>query len=425
MPATLPLRSLQELQSATAPASTLLEGPGIFKSEPILNDRTTLLALLISFLVFSWVCSLLRLYTRFVILHTPGWDDFFVILTLISTTIGSIVLCILPDYGLGKPVATLTRAQLQEFLRVLYIGNLTYPLSTTFIKLALLLQYLRIFKPPSRTRVLCKWMIALVGAWGTAFTLLRWIPCYPVRAYWDLSIERPHCWGFGSRNPVAYTHVFVAQAVSTAALDLLVFVIPLPLCFRRGAPWRTRVCLVGLMVLGSLSILCATLRMVYVVQHFTARSFRFDPTWNNATMAGLACLEVDLASVCAALPVFWPVLTTTWGRIFVTTEVSVTREVGQMHPHHHVVQQQQQQQGECGGDKVLQHGVDGQGDGLRVTTSRQRLTGTDVGVEQGSLEGWEPFVGDETTGLGENETVVEADGGGEGKARWVRRLLWR
>ncbi len=136
--------------------------------------------------------------------------------------------------------------------QVLYIGNLTYPLSTTFIKLALLLQYLRIFKPPSRTRILCKCMIVIVGAWGTAFTLLRWIPCYPVRAYWDLSIEHPHCWGFGSRNPVAYTHVFVAQAVSTAVLDLVVFVIPLPLCFRRGTPWRTRVCLVGLMVLGSL-----------------------------------------------------------------------------------------------------------------------------------------------------------------------------
>jgi len=32
---------------------------------------------------FSWICSLLRLYTRFFILHTPGWDDLFIILTMV------------------------------------------------------------------------------------------------------------------------------------------------------------------------------------------------------------------------------------------------------------------------------------------------------------------------------------------------------
>ncbi len=50
MPATLPLRALTEIQSAEV-SPTLLGGPGVFRSEPILNHRTTLLALLISFLV--------------------------------------------------------------------------------------------------------------------------------------------------------------------------------------------------------------------------------------------------------------------------------------------------------------------------------------------------------------------------------------
>ncbi len=289
-------------------------------------------------------------------------------------------------------------------------------------------------------------MIALVGAWGTAFTLLRWIPCYPVRAFWDLSIEKPHCWGFGSRNPVAYMHVFVAQAVSTAALDFLVFVIPLPLCFRRGHAvedeavfdWVDGVGVVvgspypppvpvdvitprltnhRMLILHPRSILCATLRMIYVLQHFT-RPHRFDPTWNNATTAGLACLEVDLAAVCAALPVFWPVFTTTWGRIFVTTEVSVTREVGQLHPHHATVAHMQQMECGGGGDKALQHGEGrggAEGDDLAAEVDAGGWM-EQVWWSRGRWRGGSRLWGRDD-GVGENETVVEAEGGGEGKGR--------
>jgi hypothetical protein len=39
----------------------------------------------------------------------------------------------------------------------------------------------------------------------------------------------------------------------------------------------------------------------------------------------LASLEIDLASIVASVPVFWPMLTQNWGKIFVTQEVHVTR----------------------------------------------------------------------------------------------------
>jgi hypothetical protein len=161
--------------------------------------------------------------------------------------------------------------------------------------------------------------------------------------------------------------------------------------------------------------------MVYVIQRFTVRPFRFDPTWDNATTAGLACLEADLASVCAALPVFWPVLTTTWGRIFVTTEVSVTREAGPFHPHKHSHSASSQQ-------NIL----------TMITTTTTKKTAvldcdpSSQGGNSGLPDGWEPFVGDETTGLGENVTVVEAPWEGRRKAAagslacWSpKRKLWR
>lgn len=53
----------------------------------------------------------------------------------------------------------------------------------------------------------------------------------------------------------------------------------------------------------------------------------FDPTWYGATPIVLSSMEVGLATICASLPVFWPVLKKNLGPyIMVTHEVRVTRE---------------------------------------------------------------------------------------------------
>lgn len=51
-----------------------------------------------------------------------------------------------------------------------------------------------------------------------------------------------------------------------------------------------------------------------------------DPSWYGSVPAVLSVLEVNLATICASLPVFWPVIEENLGRILVTREVDVTRE---------------------------------------------------------------------------------------------------
>jgi hypothetical protein len=119
--------------------------------------------------------------------------------------------------------------------------------------------------------------------------------------------------------------------------------------------------------------------MIYVIRIDT---HAFDPTWYAPTAAGLANLEIHLAVACAALPIFWPKIKQTLNRIFVTHEVSVTTEYGQFTP-------------KAMGDVEMQS-----------VSSDKNLT---LDATQIS-EGWEPFVGDETTGLGESETVIESLG---------------
>lgn len=78
-------------------------------------------------------------------------------------------------------------------------------------------------------------------------------------------------------------------------------------------------------------IVFATWRLITIVEHQVATWPTRDPTWYGPISIVLAVLEVDAASVCASVPIFWPVLRDmNWGKIFVTQEVNITRETRYM-----------------------------------------------------------------------------------------------
>lgn len=61
-----------------------------------------------------------------------------------------------------------------------------------------------------------------------------------------------------------------------------------------------------------------------IVEHKATTYPTFDPTWYSPISIVLAAVEVDMAIVCASVPVFWPALREGWGKIFVTKEVEVS-----------------------------------------------------------------------------------------------------
>jgi hypothetical protein len=67
-------------------------------------------------------------------------------------------------------------------------------------------------------------------------------------------------------------------------------------------------------------------RVATIVEHRATTYPTFDPTWYAPVTLIQACLEVDAASICASIPIFWPVLVAKYDQIFVTKEVTVTRE---------------------------------------------------------------------------------------------------
>lgn len=131
----------------------------------------------------------------------------------------------------------------------MYIGTSTYALSSTFIKIALLLQYHRVFTG-RRVRMLCKGMLIITVTSGVAFALCSWFSCVPIAAFWDSTIEGGHCWGFASRDQLEFMRINVTQVVINVVLDLVVLLIPSCLYFQKDTFRTARLSLLGLFVLG-------------------------------------------------------------------------------------------------------------------------------------------------------------------------------
>lgn len=68
---------------------------------------------------------------------------------------------------------------------------------------------------------------------------------------------------------------------------------------------------------------CSVSRFIVIVDNRATTYPAFDPTWYGGTGIVLSVLEVNIATIVAALPVFWPLLRRNIDRIFITHEVEV------------------------------------------------------------------------------------------------------
>ncbi|KAI0205534.1 hypothetical protein F4808DRAFT_237262 [Astrocystis sublimbata] len=296
------------------------ETPGVFNTKKPANG------VLITFAIISWTCVVLRIHTRWR-LQCLGWDDLFVVLFRISGTLGTIFLLLLYNYGFGLHFYEISPEWRMGFLKNFYVALLSYVLSTTLMKLCLLSQYLRLFTDDHRMRKIVWFAIVVCALWGTAFSVIALAPCVPLQGFWDWTLEDARCYGFGSRIPDEIGGTYAAHVGTNVILDLVVLAIPVPMFFQTLREKKQRLGFSIMILLGVGINIISILRLSTIIEHRAGTYPVVDPTFYTPIAIVLAALEVELASIVASVPVFWPMLTQSLGAIFVTHEVQVT--------HHH------------------------------------------------------------------------------------------
>lgn len=136
-----------------------------------------------------------------------------------------------------------------------YVANATYPGSAGLIKLAILMQYLRVYDRESPFRRVIVATIWIVVVWSLVFAVMAWVPTVPVYAYWDLDVPATR-YGFGSIYVEPFVAVYTGLTSSNMVLDLVILFLAVPLFVSSGNGAKeerySRRALVSLFTIGSL-----------------------------------------------------------------------------------------------------------------------------------------------------------------------------
>ncbi|RYO80256.1 hypothetical protein DL762_007743 [Monosporascus cannonballus] len=295
--------------------------------KPLVNEKETVYGTLVTFVAVQWLCVILRLWSRFKA-RCLGYDDAFVSIASAFATVGSIFVCRTAEDGLGERFAEIGYENRVSFQQNYYIALLSYSISTTFTKLCLLAQYIRMFDRANPLRRVCWGFLFLTSIWGIAFIIISVVPCFPISDFWYRG--EGTCYGFGSIEPHELAGTYTVQTATNMILDLIVLAIPVPLYFQKSTPWKTRMGIGALLLLGVTVNILSIWRLQTIAQSKAATYPVLDPTWYGPKSIVLAAIEVNLASICASIPVFWPMisqaLSTRAAKIFVTQEGHVVHQ---------------------------------------------------------------------------------------------------
>lgn len=305
-------------------AVALAHPPDPYEPLPLINRKETIMGTTLSFLILSWMAVLSRLWVRLRVVKDPGYDDIFVVAAALTNTIATICVCLSIDAGFGHHMLYLSSHNLQRYRLLFYIENGTYNTETVLIKISLLLQYLRIFKA-GRMRWTCIVLIVLVSAWGLAMMVVTWFPCWPVRGYW-LDHLHAKCYGYGLADVGGFVSLFIVHAAVNMVFDAAIFLAPMILFRTPDLKSKNLLAMAGVFIFGGVVVALSIWRLSHIIISRAATYPYLDFTWRSPLAIVLACLEVNLAIICASMPIFWPIVEQSFSSIFVKFEVQMVEE---------------------------------------------------------------------------------------------------
>jgi hypothetical protein len=137
----------------------------------------------------------------------------------------------------------------QRYTVAFYVMNATLNLAQTFVKLSLLFQYLRIVQKGTLTYRIATYLIYAVSLWGVIYSVLAFVPCNPVSAFW-YSPPGATCWGYGAVGTDGQAATFYSHTTLNTIFDILILGIPSPLYFQKSMPLKIRVGQLALLSTG-------------------------------------------------------------------------------------------------------------------------------------------------------------------------------
>jgi hypothetical protein len=223
-----------------------------------------------------------------------GWDDLFVAGSFATAVPITVFVPYMVKFGLGQDIWEVQPySGISNMLRLFYFCQLHYILSVNFVKIALVLFFLRVF-PQYWFRRWCWVMIGIVVAFGFAYLFPTTFQCKPINYAWNQwdGEHEGHCIDISTGTYV--------NASLNMVLDLVILLMPMPLLIRLHVTYsRKQKALILIMFsTGIVVTLVSALRVrtLFVYGKTT------NPTWDFVDVGLWSIVEIHVGIMCACLP---------------------------------------------------------------------------------------------------------------------------
>lgn len=220
------------------------------------------------------------------------WDDWIITASAVVTVACGSVMCLMTKYGSGLHGKTLGPETRKTYFMLFYITIVTYNIGLGLIKMAILLQYYRLFV--TKMRKITIWVMVVIGCWATAMVLQSIFSCTPIEGFWNKKTDPPpHCIDDLPR--------WYIDAAGNIASDLVIFALPIPVLWSLQLPKVQRLSLIGVFCLGFLTCVASFVRISFL-------GIGADIMWENVGPQCWSIGELACGIVGSCLPTLRPFL---------------------------------------------------------------------------------------------------------------------
>lgn len=246
-------------------------------------------------LVFATLAVLMRTCTKLFLIRSWDYEDYAIILGWLLQIAQAVPATLIIRDGGGVHIWDI---QLETFSRLLYDVNvhcIIYSFTVFFIKLSILLQYLRIFVP-NRKGNMAMFLTIQVVMWSNLLFYLLDIAffiglCNPRRKIWQPWLPNGHCFSADVWD--------MASGTFNAVSDITILILPMPCLWRLQMPFKKKLVTIGIFATGFFACVTSVTRTYY-----TWKVVEEPDTSYNIVMMGLWTLaEVATGVIVCCLPV--------------------------------------------------------------------------------------------------------------------------
>ncbi|KAK7706859.1 hypothetical protein SLS57_009530 [Botryosphaeria dothidea] len=144
---------------------------------------------------------------------------------------------------------------------------MVYGLNAYFVKVCLLLIFIKVFKPFKKSVFIAHCFIALMGCYYIPMFFLKMQTCRPIAGFWDRDVKG-ECLDLDA--------MLTADTIISTITDTAILILPIPASMKLQISWQDRIKIIALLGTGGTAALAAAIRMVLILRMQDSKDFTVD-----------------------------------------------------------------------------------------------------------------------------------------------------